>query len=285
MTGPAARASALEAPTSGAGDHRQDRTWLPQWLTTPAALTVRLPHPPSRPHHRPFMRCALEETIMSAPDRTPIRVLLVDDHEMVLHGLRAMLARSGDGRGGRSGRRGDRGGPGRRRASRPDVVLCDVRLRSDSGWTCVAHRAVHPAIKVVFLTVYDDEQYLYQALRAGASGYLLKRVDGDELVRHLERVSAGDVVIDPSLAGRVAAVGRAAAARGVLARRPPGADPARERGALAARRAVSPTRRSPPSSWSARTPSRPTSAGCTASSRSTTAGPAVAVALREGLFH
>ena len=55
------------------------------------------------------------------------------------------------------------------------------------------------------LTVYDDEQYLYEALRAGARGYLLKRIDGKELVHQLQRVYAGEIVIEPTLAGRVAA--------------------------------------------------------------------------------
>lgn len=92
------------------------------------------------------------------------------------------------------------------RAEHPDVVLCDVRLRQGSGLdVCTAIRKVDPQAKVVFLTVYDDEQYLYQALRVGASGYLLKRVDAHELVRHLENVCAGEIVIDPTLAGRVAA--------------------------------------------------------------------------------
>ncbi len=57
---------------------------------------------------------------------------------------------------------------------------------------------------MVLLSVYDDEQYLYQALRAGAAGYLLKRVGGEELVRQLEQVSAGETVVDSALAGRAA---------------------------------------------------------------------------------
>jgi DNA-binding NarL/FixJ family response regulator len=56
----------------------------------------------------------------------------------------------------------------------------------------------------VFLTVYDDEQYLYQALRLGAAGFLLKRVRGAELVDHLQRISQGEILIDPSLAAKVA---------------------------------------------------------------------------------
>ncbi|GID93862.1 response regulator [Amorphoplanes digitatis] len=139
------------------------------------------------------------------PDRTPIRVLLVDDHEMVLQGLRAMLARF-PGEVEVVGSAGDEAGAVRAvTAHRPDVVLCDIRLRRDSGLdVCRAMRAAEPATRVVFLTVYDDEQHLYQALRAGASGYLLKRIDGHELLRHLENVQLGDIVIDPGLAGRVA---------------------------------------------------------------------------------
>jgi DNA-binding NarL/FixJ family response regulator len=134
-----------------------------------------------------------------------MRVLLVDDHEMVLHGLEAMLSRFPDqvrvvataAEVDEAVRLVD--------LHRPDVVLCDMRLRQGSGLdACVAILARHPGAKVVLLTVYDDEQYLYQALRVGASGYLLKRVDGRELVRHLENVRAGEIVIDPSLAGRVA---------------------------------------------------------------------------------
>jgi DNA-binding NarL/FixJ family response regulator len=135
-----------------------------------------------------------------------MRILLVDDHEMVLQGLTAMLARFPETVKvvGTVSELSDAV-----RAftdKRPDIVLCDVRLRQVSGLdVCKAIRDVDANAKVVFLTVYDDEQYLYQALRAGASGYLLKRVDGHELVRHLESVILGEIVIDPSLAGRVAA--------------------------------------------------------------------------------
>lgn len=136
----------------------------------------------------------------------PLRVFLVDDHEMVLHGLVAMLSRfpaqvtvvgtastHDDALAGIA-------------EQDPEVVLCDVRLRGSSGLDlCAALRQVEPSRKVVFLTVYDDEQYLFQALRVGASGFLLKRVDGHELVGHLTAVREGEIVIDPTLAGRVAA--------------------------------------------------------------------------------
>jgi len=87
----------------------------------------------------------------------------------------------------------------------PDAVLLDVRLRGSSGLDLCTEILRHrPECKVVFLTVYDDEQYLYQALRVGASGFLLKRIRGAELVDYLRRIADGEVLIDPALAGRVA---------------------------------------------------------------------------------
>ncbi|MGI8613937.1 MAG: response regulator [Nocardioidaceae bacterium] len=134
-----------------------------------------------------------------------IRVVMVDDHEMVLHGVDAMLSHfAGDVEV--VGTATDLADALATVAEqRPDVILCDIRLGKDSGLDlCRQVKALDPAIRVVFLTVYDDEQYLYQALRVDASGYVLKRVDGAELVGHLRRVMEGDVVIDPTLAGRIA---------------------------------------------------------------------------------
>ena len=86
----------------------------------------------------------------------------------------------------------------------PDVVVSDVRLRGSLSGLDLCRRLVErdPARKVVLLSAYDDEQYLFQALRAGAAGYLLKWVDGQDLVRQLERAAAGDTVVDPTMAGR-----------------------------------------------------------------------------------
>ncbi|MFI5953092.1 response regulator [Cryptosporangium sp. NPDC051539] len=136
----------------------------------------------------------------------PIRVLLVDDHEMILRGLEAMLQRFTD-QVAVVGAVSDVAAAVRLAVeSAPDVVLSDLRLGKNSGLDlCTALRTAAPTVRVVFLTVYDDEQHLFQALRAGAAGYLLKRVDGPELVRHLHSVRDGEVVIDPTMAGRVAA--------------------------------------------------------------------------------
>jgi DNA-binding NarL/FixJ family response regulator len=136
----------------------------------------------------------------------PVRVVLVDDHEMILAGLSAMLA----------------GFPGRVRvvgqaataaeatrlvtALRPDIVLLDVRLGTESGLDlCRSLREEAPGSRVVFLSVYEDEPYVFEALRAGAAGYLLKRLDGPELLRRLDDVVRGETVVDPALAGRMAA--------------------------------------------------------------------------------
>ncbi len=87
----------------------------------------------------------------------------------------------------------------------PDVVLLDVRLKGASGLDLGQElMRQHPRLKVVFFTVYDDEQYLFQAMRVGAAGFLLKTTTAPELATHLERVMEGDIAIDPALAGRVA---------------------------------------------------------------------------------
>lgn len=86
---------------------------------------------------------------------------------------------------------------------KPDVVLCDVRMQGASGLDlCRSIRERDPQRKVILLSVYDDEQYLFQALRVGASGYLLKGISSDELVRQLEYVHAGSTAIDAGLAAR-----------------------------------------------------------------------------------
>ena len=140
---------------------------------------------------------------MAATGGGPLRILLVDDHEMVIAGLKAMLAQF-HGRvrvvGESVGADGVIEAVG---ALQPDIVLCDVRMQGVSGLDlCRALRERHPESKVVLLSVYDDEQYLFQALRAGASGYLLKKISGEELVRQLELALTGVIVIDTGLAGR-----------------------------------------------------------------------------------
>jgi DNA-binding NarL/FixJ family response regulator len=133
----------------------------------------------------------------------PLRVVLVDDHEMVRTGLKAMLGRFpgqvrvvGEAADAATARRVVAG-------LNPDIVLADVRLGAQSGLDlCRDLVQDFPGRRVVLLTVYDDEQYLFQAMQAGAAGYLLKRINGPELVEQLQQVHAGGVVVDAGLASR-----------------------------------------------------------------------------------
>ncbi|MGI9161541.1 MAG: response regulator [Mycobacterium sp.] len=133
----------------------------------------------------------------------PVRVVLIDDHQMVIEGLKAMLAPFAD----RVEVVGEATGADRALSViselDPDIVLCDVRMAGVSGLDlCRDIRDRDPARKVILLSVYDDEQYLFQAMRVGASGYLLKGISSDELVRQLEGVHAGGTAIDAGLAAR-----------------------------------------------------------------------------------
>ena len=135
----------------------------------------------------------------------PVRLILVDDHEMVIEGLKAMLAAFSD----RVRVVGQAVGAERAAAVvdelQPDIVLCDVRMQGASGLDlCRELRERDPGRKVVMLSVYDDEQYLYQALRVGAAGYLLKSISSDELVRQIEFAHGGATAIDPGMAARAA---------------------------------------------------------------------------------
>ncbi|MCW2612807.1 MAG: hypothetical protein QOC93_1360 [Actinomycetota bacterium] len=132
-----------------------------------------------------------------------MRIVLVDDHEMVRQGLKSMLAPFrgrirvvGEAVGADDAVRVVDG-------LDPDIVLCDLRLQGVSGLD-LCRRLIErePTRRVVLLSVYDDEQYVFQALRAGAAGYLLKKISGEELVRHLELVRQGERVVDTALAGR-----------------------------------------------------------------------------------
>ena len=136
---------------------------------------------------------------------SPVRVVLVDDHQMVTEGLKAMLAPFSE----RIAVVGEAVGAEQAMAVigelRPDIVLCDVRMQGLSGLDlCREIRQRDPDRKVILLSVYDDEQYLFQAMRVGASGYLLKGIGSDELVRQLEGVHAGSTAIDAGMAARAA---------------------------------------------------------------------------------
>jgi two-component system response regulator DevR len=133
----------------------------------------------------------------------PIRVFLLDDHEVVRRGLRDLLESDGDIEiVGESGTAAE--ATARIPALRPDVAVLDARLPDGSGIdVCRDVRSVDPSIKALILTSYDDDEALFAAILAGASGYLLKQVRGNDLVDAVRRVAAGQSLIDPSLTARV----------------------------------------------------------------------------------
>ena len=132
-----------------------------------------------------------------------IRVFLLDDHEVVRRGLADLLHAAGDIEVvGESSSAVD--AAHRIPALRPDVAVLDARLPDGSGIeVCRSVRSVDPTIHALILTSYDDDEALFAAIMAGASGYVLKDVRGSDLLEAIKRVAAGQSLIDPSLVSRV----------------------------------------------------------------------------------
>jgi two-component system response regulator DevR len=132
-----------------------------------------------------------------------IRVFLLDDHEVVRRGLAALLESTDDVRVvGESGsaQEAARIIP----ALRPDVAVLDARLPDGNGVdVCRDVRSQDPSIKALMLTSYQDDEALFNAIMAGASGYLLKQVRGTDLVDAIRTVAAGGSLLDPAVTQRV----------------------------------------------------------------------------------
>jgi two-component system response regulator DevR len=129
----------------------------------------------------------------------PVRVLIVDDHEVVRVGLRTVLSRQ-DGINvvGEAATATDAVAESCR--LQPDVVLMDVRLPGGSGVdACRAIRDSCPATRVLFLTSYQDDEGVFAAIIGGASGYLLKQVNAEGLLRAIHAVAQGQSVLDPAI--------------------------------------------------------------------------------------
>jgi DNA-binding NarL/FixJ family response regulator len=132
-----------------------------------------------------------------------LKVFLLDDHEMVRRGLKDLFASQSDFEVvGESGSAKD--AEARIPALRPDVALLDGRLPDGSGIeVCRAVRSVDPSIKAIILTSYDDDEALFAAIMAGASGYILKQIIGVDLVDVVRKVAEGQSLLDPSVTQRV----------------------------------------------------------------------------------
>jgi DNA-binding NarL/FixJ family response regulator len=134
---------------------------------------------------------------------TPIRVVRLDDHEVVRRGLHDLLESEGDIEVvGESG--SVKEAIARIPALRPDVAVLDGRLPDGSGIdVCREVRSIDPTIKALILTSYDDDEALFAAILAGAAGYVLKQIAGNDLIDGVRRVAAGQSLLDPALTARV----------------------------------------------------------------------------------
>ena len=131
------------------------------------------------------------------------RILLVDDHEVVRLGLKSLLERHpqfeivGEASSAREALE-------QVANTRPDVVVMDIRLPGTSGIeACEEITSRFPETRVLMLTSYAEDEMLFSAIRAGASGYVLKQIGGEELVRALEAVARGEAHLDPAVTQRV----------------------------------------------------------------------------------
>ncbi len=132
-----------------------------------------------------------------------IRVLLADDHAVVRQGIRRFLeeagdievvAEAGDGREALE----------RVREHRPDIAVLDIRMPEMSGVEVTRRlKERFPDVRVLILTAYDDDPYIFALLQAGADGYVLKTASGDELVRAVRTVYRGESALSPEVATKV----------------------------------------------------------------------------------
>jgi DNA-binding NarL/FixJ family response regulator len=132
-----------------------------------------------------------------------IRILIADDHEVVRIGLVSLLDRQAGFRVVGQAGSGDEA-VRLARALRPDVVVMDIRMPNGSGTdACRTITTELPDTPVVMLTSYADEEALFEAIAAGASGYVLKRIGSDELVHAIRTVADGRSMLDPAVTAAV----------------------------------------------------------------------------------
>ena len=132
-----------------------------------------------------------------------MRIVLVDDHEVVRLGLKVLLEQSESfevvGEANNAKEAVEITGK-----LRPDIVLMDIRLPGVSGIeACEEITQLYPDVRVVMLTSYAEDEMLFSAIRAGASGYLLKQINSEDLIHSLESVKRGDALLDPMVTQRV----------------------------------------------------------------------------------
>ena len=132
-----------------------------------------------------------------------LKILLVDDHEVVRLGLKSLLSRYPKFQVvGEASNASEAIAP--TDEFKPDVVVMDIRLPGKSGIEATREIVLkHPQTKVIMLTSYAEDELLFDAIAAGASGYVLKQIGSSELVRALETIGRGESLLDPALTQKV----------------------------------------------------------------------------------
>ena len=131
------------------------------------------------------------------------RLLLVDDHEIVRLGLKSLLDRHAKFQVVAEASTGSEAVK-KVEQYNPDIVVMDIRLPGGSGIkACDEITKKYPDTKVLMLTTYAEDEMLFSAIRAGASGYMLKQVGSDELIKAIEAVGRGEALLDPAVTQRV----------------------------------------------------------------------------------
>jgi len=134
-----------------------------------------------------------------------IRVLLVDDQRLMRDGLRILLELESDLEIVGEAEHGEAAIEGYRLHS-PDVVLMDIRMPGINGVEATRRiKSTWPEARILILTTFDDDEYVFEGLRAGALGYLLKDVSGSDLANAIRTVASGGALIEPSVARKVVA--------------------------------------------------------------------------------
>jgi len=132
-----------------------------------------------------------------------VRILIADDHSVVRAGLRALLERQGRFRVVAEAATGEEA-VAKAQESQPDVAVLDVRMPGVSGIeACRQIIESVPGCRVIMLTSYAEDELLFAAIQAGASGYVLKRIGDNELIQAIERVSRGEGMLDPAMTATV----------------------------------------------------------------------------------
>lgn len=132
-----------------------------------------------------------------------LRVLLVDDHEVVRVGVRALIERQ-PGMEVVGEASTVREAVTQAELLAPDVVVLDIRLPGGNGLkACQQIKGQRPETRVIMLTSYPDDEVLFDAISSGADGYVLKQIGSDDLIRALERVGRGEGLLDPALTEQV----------------------------------------------------------------------------------